>query len=101
MMNERLKKYRVELDLTQRYVADLIGVPRSTISAIEGNTRKVSTDELKLFSEIYGVSTDEILYGQQTDISDIKMFARSFGDLSNNDKKEIINLINFKKKLKG
>lgn len=100
-MQERLRLYRKSLGLSQEYVAKLLKVSRTTITAIESGDRKVSAEEIKTLSEIYGVSTDEILYGKPAVDSDVKMFARSFSNLSENDKKEIMNLIEFKKKLKG
>ena len=100
-MHERLRSYRKELGLSQDYISKLLDVSRTTITAIESGERKVSSDELRLFSEIYGVSSDEILTGRQTFDSDTKMFARTFSTLSENDKREIMYLIDFKKKLKG
>lgn len=48
---------------------------------------------------LYGVTLDELMYGTNEN-SDVKMFARAFSDLSEDDKKEIINLMEFKKKIK-
>ena len=100
-MHKRLRKYRKELGLTQEYVSKVLEVPRTTITAIESGERKVSTDELKKLSEIYGVNTELILHGYSSDASDVNMFARTFSELSENDRKEIMNLIEFKKRLKG
>ncbi len=99
LLNEKLKKLRKELKLSQQYVADVLNIHRTTITAIESGTRKVTAEELKAFSELYGVTTDELLYDKKVD-EDIKMFARTFSELSELDKKEILNLIEFKKKLR-
>lgn len=99
-MYGRLKAYRKALGLSQEYVAKQIGVPRTTITAIESGERKVLANEIDLFSNIYGVTIERILHGEEKQKSDIKMFARAFSGLSENDKKEIMNLIDFKKKLK-
>ena len=99
-MYGRLKAYRKALGLSQEYVAKQIGVPRTTITAIESGERKVLANEIDLFSNIYGVTIERILHGEEKKKSDIKMFARAFSGLSENDKKEIMNLIDFKKKLK-
>ncbi|AKA71562.1 hypothetical protein [Clostridium scatologenes] len=48
---------------------------------------------------MYGVTLDELIYGTNENFH-IKMFARAFSNLSEDDKKEIINLIEFKKKIK-
>jgi transcriptional regulator with XRE-family HTH domain len=98
-LNIRLKEARKALGMSQGYVANLMDLHRSVITAIELGTRKVTSDELKVFSELYGLTMDELMYG--TDINvDEKIFARSFSELSEIDKKEILNLIEFKNRLK-
>ncbi|CEQ06454.1 helix-turn-helix domain-containing protein [Paeniclostridium sordellii] len=98
-LSNKLKNARLELNLSQEYVAKQLSISRSAISEIENGKRKVSTDELKLFSNIYGVSIDELLYDKQPD--EVKMFARAFSELSQHDKNEIMNLIEFKKNYKN
>ena len=99
-MNERLKQVRKSLKLSQEFVATQLGMTRTTIVAIEAGTRKVSTDELTKFSELYGVTTDELLYGDVSEENEVRAFARTFSELSDIDKKEIMNLINFKRRYK-
>ena len=99
-MNERLKQVRKSLKLSQEFVAEQLGMARTTIVAIEAGTRKVTTDELKEFSELYGVTIDELLYGNVSEENEIRAFARNFSELSEIDKKEIMNLINFKRRYK-
>lgn len=99
-MNERLKQVRKGLKLSQEFVAKQLGMTRTTIVAIEAGTRKVTADELTKFSELYGVTTDELLYGDVSEENEVKAFARTFSELSDIDKKEIMNLINFKRRYK-
>ena len=73
---------------------------RKTVVAIEAGTRKVTSDELVKFAKLYGVTPDEILYGEVTEDTEVRAFARTFAELSDIDKKEIMNLINFKKRYK-
>ena len=73
---------------------------RTTVVAIEAGTRKVTSDELVKFAKLYGVTPDEILYGEVTEDTEVRAFARTFAELSDIDKKEIMNLINFKKRYK-
>lgn len=93
-----LKKARLQLSLSQEYIAKQLGISKSAISEIENGKRKISVEELKIFSDIYGVSTDELLYDKQS--NDLKMFDRAFSELSQHDKNEIMNLIEFKKNYK-
>ena len=99
-MNERLKRVRKSLKLSQEFVARQLEMTRTTIVAIEAGTRKVTADEVKKFAKLYGVSTDELLYGNVTEDAEVRAFARTFSELSDQDKKEIMNLMNFKKRYK-
>ena len=96
-MNERLKQVRKSLKLSQEFVARQLEMTRTTIVAIEAGTRKVTADEVKKFAKLYGVSTDELLYGNVTEDAEVRAFARAFSELSDQEKKEIMNLKNFKK----
>ena len=99
-MNERLKQIRKSLKLSQEFVAKHLEMTRTTVVAIEAGTRKVTSDELVKFAKLYGVTPDEILYGEVTEDTEVRAFARTFAELSDIDKKEIMNLINFKKRYK-
>lgn len=61
---------------------------RTTIVVIEIGTRKVITDELTKFSELYGATTDKLLYGYVSEENEVSAFARIFSELSDIDKKE-------------
>jgi transcriptional regulator with XRE-family HTH domain len=95
----RLKSARTYLNLSQEYVAKHLGIPRTAISAIETGQRNISTNELKIFSELYGLTCDQIVHGED-DNQEIKIFARLYADLPETDKLEIQNLIEFKKNLR-
>ena len=96
--NDRLKESRESLHLTQDYVARVLGIPRTAIVQIENGNRRVSSDELAKFSRLYGVSADYIM-GTQVKNETIEFFARGFEGLSEQDKEEIKNLIEFKKQM--
>ena len=51
---------------TQEQVAEAVGLEPGTISRIERGVKGMSIDSLLMFSEIYGVSTDYILKGDET-----------------------------------
>ncbi len=99
-MNERLKQARKFLKLSQEFVARQMNLSRPTISAIEAGQRKVTAEELAGFSRLYGVSVDELIHGKAFENVETEMFARAFSELSDIDKKEIMNLIDFKRKYK-
>ena len=99
-MHERLKEARKYLKLSQEFVVRQMHLSRPTISAIESGQRKVTTEELAGFSKLYGVSVDELMYGKTSSDAQVEMFARAFSELSDMDRKEIMNLIDFKRRYK-
>lgn len=100
-MNERLKQARKHLKLSQESVAQQMNLSRPTISAIESGQRKLTADELDRFSKLYGISAEELMHGTVPDTAGTEMFARAFSELSDIDQKEIMNLIDFKRKYKS
>jgi len=54
----RIKKFRESRSLSQEALAKLLGVSRPTMSLIETGDRKVSAEEVKKLSEIFGVSVE-------------------------------------------
>ena len=99
-MHERLNEARKYLKLSQEIVARQMHLSRPTISAIESGQRKVTAEELAGFSKLYGVSVDELMYGKTSGDAQVEMFARAFSELSDMDRKEIMNLIDFKRRYK-
>lgn len=99
-MYERLKEARKNLKLSQEFVACQMRLSRPTISAIESGQRKVTAEELAGFSELYGISADELMYGKASEDAQVEMFARAFSELSDIDRREIMSLIDFKRRYK-
>lgn len=52
-LGQRLREARESLGLAQEDVAEELGIPRASISAIETGKRKVSSIELKRFARLY------------------------------------------------
>jgi len=50
---ERLKKARIEADLSQQAVADKLDKPQSYISKIESGERRLDVAEMKKLTQIY------------------------------------------------
>lgn len=96
----RVKTARTKLRLSQQYVANYLGVGRSAIADIEAGRRKISAEELDKLSELFLVSVDELLHGRTTN-APTQVFARSFEQLDEDDQREILNLIEFKRAIKA
>lgn len=100
MLNTRLKNCRKLMNLSQETVADLMALSRQAIVHIESGDRKVSTDELVRFADIYGVTANYLLYGDEDTKDQVRAYARTFNELSKKDQDEIFNLIDFKRRYK-
>lgn len=99
-LNEKIKKLRTQLNLSQEYVANYLGVSRTTFTQMENGNRKVMADEIAKLSILFGVSADYLL--NDSNISQpAVMFARSFENLDETDQAEIMNLIHFKEQIKA
>ena len=83
--HDRLRLARQRLSLTQDYVASLLNLPRTAVVQIESGKRKLASSELESLCRIYGISADYA--------------SRSIEALPEEDQMEIMNLIEFKKKL--
>ena len=60
-MGEKLKSLRLQKNLTQKQVADRIGLAISAVSSYESGTRYPSYDVLVKLARIFHVSTDYLL----------------------------------------
>lgn len=64
-VGQRLKMRRNELNLKQEYVAEELGITRQTISNWENGRSYPDIERIIRLSEIYGLSLDELLKGDQ------------------------------------
>lgn len=95
---EKLRNARLRIGITQEYVAKELGIPRTAVVQIESGTRRVTSRELALLCDIYGISADYVL-NREVDNASLKYIARSFDSLSESDRREIASLIEFKKEM--
>lgn len=101
-VGNRLKKLREYMGLTQEQVATILNMGRDAIIRIEKGTRKIDIEELLKFSKLYNISVKEITDDEEieTEKEEITAFARGFEQLTEKDRKEILDLIKLKNKLK-
>ena len=59
--NENLKCAREKKNMTQKEVADSIGVAKSTYSLYESGNREPNVQAIKKISDVLNVSADELL----------------------------------------
>ena len=99
-INEKIKKLRNELHLSQDYVAKYLGVSRATVTQMENGNRKILADDISKLSVLFGISPNDI-FGESEISEPATVFARSFDKLDENDQAEIMNLIRFKEQMKA
>lgn len=61
VLADRLRQARVAAGLSQQYVADATGLPRSGLSDIERGERRVDALELAALAAVYGQPIDHLL----------------------------------------
>ena len=100
-INEKMKGLRVQLHLSQDYVAKYLGVNRSTVTQMENGNRKILAEDISKLCTLFGVSADTF-FDDNTELSQpTVVFARSFENLDEADQAEIMNLIRFKERMKA
>ena len=74
-LGQKIKKLRINKNITQEVLAKRLGVTKSVISAYENSIRYPSYDILIKLSDIFNVSTDYLLgcsRGKTIDVSGLK-----------------------------
>lgn len=105
-IGENLKNARKIVGLRQEDAANTMGMLRVTLSLIESGKRKVSTDELIKFSELYKIAPS-VLLGYNFDNKNIAkknlrkylqlgILCEKFLNLNDNDRQEILDFIDLK-----
>lgn len=93
----RLKDQRTFLNLSQQFVSEQAGIPRSAISDIERGTRRVESIELKRLAELYrmpvdyflGREADEDVDGARLDPT-VKALARTASRMNDQEKEQVL-----------
>lgn len=99
MIGNKIKKLREERRLTQKELAEEMGLAQSTIAMIENDKKEGSTKTLKKLADFFNVTLDYLLsedkekdkineYEEQN-----KIFFSKFGKLSSKDRNKIIKMI--------
>lgn len=65
-MENRLRLHRMRNRLTQRQLADMLGIATSTYNMIENGKRGVSLQRAKQLEEILGAKIDELFSDRKT-----------------------------------
>lgn len=100
-LGNRLRESREYLGLSQEFVAEHLGVPRASISAMENGKRKVSSLELKQLARIYKCSPsyflgeNEFTESEESQDATFHALYRTARDLSDQDREQVLRFAQF------
>ena len=93
-LGRRLREAREYLNLSQQFVADKTGIPRSAVSDVERGVRKVDSLELRKLARLYMHPVGFFLGEQEAD-QEVRALARAVTDLTEQDKAEVLRFAQF------
>lgn len=96
-LGDRLRAAREFLGFSQEEVAEHMGLSRPAISNIEAGKRKVSSEELKRFAELYRRPYEYLLGEAEGLVEDetTEALFRAARDLSEGDKAQVLRFAEF------
>ena len=99
-MGARLRQAREYLGLSQEAVAEALGVPRASVSAMESGRRKVSSLELRDLARIYKRPLDWFYASGVEPIAEdetVSALFRATKNLTQEDKEQVLRFAEFLK----
>lgn len=70
-LGETIYKYRTLKNLSQGELAEMLGVSRQSVSKWENNSATPDLDKIVKLCEIYGITIDELVKGEESDTASI------------------------------
>jgi transcriptional regulator with XRE-family HTH domain len=92
---QRIRAEREYLKLNQAQVAEVLGIPRAAVSALETGRRRVSSIELKKLAALFGVSGDRLLGGDVEDDPTAIALFRTAKALTDDDRLQVLRFAEF------
>ncbi|AVZ84666.1 helix-turn-helix domain-containing protein [Acinetobacter sp. WCHA45] len=93
----RLKEARKAAGLTQGHVAKILNLHRPTISEIESGNRRVTSEELKAFADIYDVTVSWLIGETEESLAiddpRLQLAARELSKLKDDDLDRLLRLL--------
>jgi transcriptional regulator with XRE-family HTH domain len=99
-MGARLRQAREYLGLSQEAVAEALGVPRASVSAMESGRRKVSSLELRNLARLYKRPLDWFYTSETEPIAEdetVSALFRATKNLKQEDKEQVLRFAEFLK----
>lgn len=67
-INESIRKCRTSRGITQKEIAERLGIPRPFVTQIENGERKIPVERLIQLADIFGCTLDELV-GRNVDVN--------------------------------
>ena len=100
----RLREVREYLNLSQQYLSDQTGIPRSAISDIERGERRVSAIELRRLADVFGYRVGYFV-GEEEPPGALEgpaaALARQASELTPQDQREVRRFIGYLRQSRG
>ncbi len=91
----RLRESREYLGLSQEAVAEHLGVPRASVSAMEVGKRKVSSMELRDLARLYRTSVEQLLGEEPEQDPVVGALYRTARNLTDKDREQVLRFAEF------
>jgi transcriptional regulator with XRE-family HTH domain len=91
----RLREAREFVGLLQDEAASALGIPRTSLSALEAGKRKVSGVELRRLARLYRRPVDWLLGEDHTSVAETDPLFRATARLSDEDKEQVLRFAEF------
>lgn len=93
-LGARLREAREYVGLLQEDVATALGIPRTSVHALEAGKRKVTGLELRRLARLYRRPVTWLL-GDEVELSDAEPLHRATAELSAEDKEQVLRFAQF------
>jgi transcriptional regulator with XRE-family HTH domain len=94
-LGTRLKQAREYIGLLQEDVATALGIPRTSVHALEAGKRKVTSLELRRLARLYRRKVDWLLGEEEAELNDEEPLFRATASLSREDKEQVLRFAEF------
>lgn len=95
VIGNRLREAREYVGLLQDDVATALGIPRTSLSALEAGKRKVSGVELRRLARLYRRPVAWLLGEEEIELGDADPLFRATAQLSDHDKEQVLRFAEF------
>jgi len=94
-LGARLKEAREYIGLLQEDVATVLGIPRTSVHALEAGKRKVTGLELRRLARLYRRPVGWLLGEEEVELDDAEPLFRATAALSQEDKEQVLRFAEF------